>query len=222
MNEKLYSKRTSVRLDNGMEIEIPVITNNKDRQELYASYRQRGMPHGDAETLVEDDRQTQFYTNFVAVARHDGIFIKIPVYSDDPEKQQKYAHLRQMGESHNSAEAAIEKGSPLIGLCDTNLLKYDLLHNQFAAKKNDDERGDALAEKARSMGISTKGKFYHPGIAAEYGDPRAWVGSIGDIQQVCKDRGWDFNIRDNNMQIGVKADMSKTLAQQFVKDDHNG
>jgi len=214
MNEKLYSKKSCVRLDDGTEIEIPVITNNKDRQELYAHYRASGIAHDEAERIVEDDRQTQYFMEFVMVARHDGVFIKIPVVYAD-ERQDKYKMLRQIGESHNSAESAISKSSATIGLCDTNLLKYDLLHNQFAAKKNDDQRGDALAESARKAGISIQGKFYHPGLAVEYGDKRAWVGSISDIKQVCKDRNWDFAIRDGNMQIGVKADLSKSLAQQY-------
>jgi len=213
MDEKLYSKRRVIFID-GREREVPVVHNNPEYQKVYEEYRQAGHVHSEALFAAHDASQTKYYEHFVVVARHDGRLIKIPVYSHDPDIQGKYKRLRQMGESHNSADMVVTGQSPGLGLTDTALLKYDLLHNQFS-HKDSQARGDALAEEARKLGISTTGKFYHPGIAAKWGDPEAWVGSIDDIKDVCKRRKWTFDISEGEMKIGVRADLGKPLEKQF-------
>jgi len=214
MNEKLYAKRQVIKID-GREVEIPVVHPNPMYQGIYVEFRQAGKTHAEAEYEAEDASQTKYYETFTVVVRHDGKFIKIPIYSDDEEVQTRYMQLRQMGETHNGADLVITRKTAVIGLCDTVLLKSDLIVSQFS-HKDSQARGDALAEKARAMGISTTGKFYHPGIAVEFGDPRAWVGSISDIKEVCKDRNWSFDIKDNEMKIGVRCDLAQTLQAQFA------
>lgn len=215
MNEKLYAKKMVIVI-NGRDVEIPVVHNNPVYQQIYIDFRQALFPHAEAEYEAENASQTKLYDEFVMVVRHDGRFIKIPAaYSADPEVQERYKTLRQMGETHNGADLVITKAHPGLGLTDTSLLKYDLIHNQFSAKR-DNVRGDIMAAEAKKLGISITGKFYHPGLASKFADPEAWVGSIDDIRQVCKRRGHDFSIQEGIMKIGIKADMSKTLEQQFA------
>lgn len=214
MDERLYPKHQTIRIDDA-DVLVPVVSNNPDRQELYSNYRQSGLTHADAESLVEDIRQTQYYEKFVGVVRHDGRLIQIPIYSEDQAIQKKYMTLRQIGESHNSADMAITGKGPGLGLTDSVLLSYDLLHNQFSAPL-EDLRGDALAKEAKQRGISTTGKFYHPMLATHFGDAEAWVGSIDEIKQRCKRLGWECSIKGGELEIIQKADINKKVAEQFT------
>lgn len=214
MDEKLYRCREVVKsLLNGRELEIPVISQHPEHQKHYRALRAQGHTHAEAETIADDLWQTRWYEEFVVVADRNGAFIRIPVYSKDKKIQAAYQYLRQMGESHNSADMTITRQGPRIGLCDTTLLRTPIMHgNQFLRNP---QGGEIARKKAEAAGVSTTGKFYHPGIATELYDPEAWVGSISDIQDVCKRRGWNFKYQDGEMKIQATADFSQDIPKQY-------
>lgn len=211
MNEKLYAKRETVRTDAGDEIDIPVVSSFSSHQKLYRELRLAGKSHEDAEAAYEDERQTAHYESFLIIARNDGKLIKVPHYSDDPEIQTAYESLRAAGESHNSADMTITRQGPSIGLCDTTLLRSSLLYNQY---DDSDDVGKLIKKRAKEAGISTTGKFYHPGLACSLGDPTALVGSIDDIKYRAKERGWSCDVKEGNLKLGIPADLSRNISQQ--------
>jgi hypothetical protein len=52
-------------------------------------------------------------------------------------------------------------------------------------------QADRIVREARAAGISIAGKTYMSGIANKKGhlDPRAWVSSVAEVKQVCRERG---------------------------------
>lgn len=76
-------------------------------------------------------------------------------------------------------------------------------------------RGELLRKNARKAGISTAGKWYDPSLALEVGDPMALVGSIEDIKEVCKLRGWNTRMVDGELKVEIPADLSKNAKEQF-------
>lgn len=105
-------------------------------------------------------------------------------------------------------------GHASIGLCNTNMMKHALRSVDIFDDPTD-PTGQILMKKAKAAGISTAGKWYDPSLALEVGDPHALVGSMEDIKEVCKMRGWTSKIEDGNLKLGVPADLSKTPMQQF-------
>lgn len=51
--------------------------------------------------------------------------------------------------------------------------------------------GDWYKGQATAAGVDTTGRVYLSGLAAYPGDPRAWVGSRGEVQKVVEERGWN-------------------------------
>jgi len=106
-------------------------------------------------------------------------------------------------------------GCAAIGLCDTHMLRDALGSRAELDRKGDRDRSDLYARKAKEAGVSTTGKWYHPGLALEVGDPMAWVGSISDIKEVCKQRGWNTKYEDGEIKIEMPADLGLTPKEQF-------
>lgn len=57
---------------------------------------------------------------------------------------------------------------------------------------------DAYLGEAKRHGVSTNGKKYMHGLAEYPGDPRAWVGTRGEMVRLLEERGWGCE------QLGVK------------------
>lgn len=104
-------------------------------------------------------------------------------------------------------------GMASIGVCDTTLCR-DSLKTRYDFDDQTDFRGELYAKKAKAAGVSTTGKWYHPGLAREVGDPEAWVGSMDDIKKVCTRRGWTYTVKGGEICIGIPADLSKPIAEQ--------
>jgi len=104
-------------------------------------------------------------------------------------------------------------GHASIGICDTNLLR-DSLKSRYDFDDKSDDRGPLYAAKAKAAGVDTTGRWYHPGLAVELGDPMAWVGSMDEIKERCKLRGWEYSIVDGEIRIGIPSDLSKPLVDQ--------
>lgn len=104
-------------------------------------------------------------------------------------------------------------GTASIGICDTSLAR-DALHTRAQFDKTSDDRGPLYERLAKQAGIDTTGKWYHPPLARFLGDPEAWVGSMDDIKQRCLGRGWKFSIKDGNIHIEARVDMTKPVAEQ--------
>ncbi len=102
-----------------------------------------------------------------------------------------------------------------IGLCDTHMLRDAYKTRESFDDPHDQKRTEIYRKKAEAAGVSTTGKWYHPGLAVELGDPMAWVGSISDIKDVCKMRGWDVTYSEGELKIKHNVDMSKTLKEQY-------
>lgn len=112
-------------------------------------------------------------------------------------------------------------GMVSIGLCDTTMLKTTLKTRDMLDEKGD-TRSEIVTKMAKESGISTAGKWYDPSLALYVGDPMAWVGSIDDIKQVCKVRGWDYKMVDGHIQVIINADIKRDLREQFGGKDVPG
>src|SRR5690349_6003192 len=117
MDEKLYAKREVIKVG-GREVEIPVISTHPEHQAPYREARQEGVAHEEAERYADNKWQTRWYAEWVIIYDQDGKHMQVPRYSQDKDVQEYYQYLRAIGESHNSADMAISRRGPLIGLCD--------------------------------------------------------------------------------------------------------
>lgn len=107
-------------------------------------------------------------------------------------------------------------GGASIGLCDTTWWR-DVRHTREELDKPGDDRGKLFARKAKEANVSTTGKVWMPMLAVELGDPEAWVGSVEEVQRVCKRRGWTFNgVKDGNFQIEKHLNIAKDIKDQTV------
>lgn len=105
-------------------------------------------------------------------------------------------------------------GHASIGLCNTNMLRSARQSIESFDDPNE-FRGERLRQNAKAAGISTAGKWYDPSLALYVGDPTALVGSIEDIKDVCKMRGWTTKMVEGELKIEIPADLSKTPREQF-------
>lgn len=106
-------------------------------------------------------------------------------------------------------------GNTHIGLCDTAMLRSAYKTRDSFDDPTDQKRTELYRKKAAEAGVSTTGKWYHPGLAVELGDPKAWVGSISDIMDVCKMRGWEASYSEGELKIKQNGDLSMSLKEQY-------
>ena len=104
-------------------------------------------------------------------------------------------------------------GDVRIGICDTSMLRDARKSREQFDEKTEKKRNDLYEKKAKAAGVSTTGKWYHPGLALEVGDPMAWVGSIQDIIEVCRIRGWDYKYEEGELKIIQKMEFGKTVKE---------
>lgn len=106
-------------------------------------------------------------------------------------------------------------GGASIGLCETSWWR-GVRGEVMDLEDKGDKRGKILAENAKKRGISMTGKVYIGQLAKDFMDPEALVGSIHDVERLCKRRGWVFNgVKEGRLDIKIPVDFSKTLAEQI-------
>ena len=112
--------------------------------------------------------------------------IEFPTVSPDPAIQSRYEAMRLTGQSHRMAELLATRKFPGVKT-DSTFLSGHCNGNQFEAAP---ALGDHYKSLAEAEGFDTTGKVYLRGLASYPGDPRAWVSGRGDVERVCRERGW--------------------------------
>lgn len=95
----------------------------------------------------------------------------------------------------------------ITGLTETAFLRDTRCNGSSIGRITDPIRRRQLLAEARKAGVNTSGKEYHPELAMNsVHDAGAWIGSVDDIKQLCKHRGWRFGIKDGNVDVGIPPD----------------
>lgn len=92
-----------------------------------------------------------------------------------------------------------------IGICETSFQRDFGSKGDYLEKCSDPIRRGELLAAAKRAGKSTYGKNWNPALATSMTDPDAWVGSMDDIQRVCKKRGWRYGVKDGNVDVGINS-----------------
>ena len=109
-----------------------------------------------------------------------------PKISDYEAVQAHYEDCRRQGTSHALAEMfALGHGPSL--RTDSVFMEGHCNGNQFESTP---WMGDWYKAQAKAAGVSVKGAVYKSGLARFPGDPEAWVRSRGDVERICRARGW--------------------------------
>ena len=124
--------------------------------------------------------QTLTPPNFYGHVQADGM----PIISDDPVVQDRYAVMRRSGESHNMAEMLCLRRGPALNT-DSTFMR-DRGNNRHLDSVDPVSRQHYM-DMARKAGISIQGRDYIPGLARFPGDPDAWVDSRADVERVARD-----------------------------------
>jgi len=112
---------------------------------------------------------------------------KWPIVSSDPVIQAFYESCRESGESHSIAEMCAFRQAPSLETDTTFTRGFGT--DPFGGPVNSFTHRRYM-QMAKAAGVSTQGKRYMSGLARYPGDPKAWVGSKGDVRRVCEKRGW--------------------------------
>ena len=146
--------------------------------------------------------------------------------STDPRIQAEYEAMRAAGESHNMAEMLALQQFPFTRDENQLLMKGYQSGEDFAT---DPETGNRYRKIAEAAGVSTTGKRYLSQLAAEPGDPMAWVGDASDVRRVAQLRNYQVRgvvnvdpVRDNEPEkpsVGVAEDIVEREVREVVKSD---
>ncbi|MBX6312827.1 MAG: hypothetical protein IRY99_07925 [Isosphaeraceae bacterium] len=99
----------------------------------------------------------------------------------------RYKAMRLDGQSHTFALMLATKRFPGIRT-DSTFNVGRVNGNQF---EDCPLRGDYYKRMAEAAGVSTTGKFYSGALARFPGDPEAWISGRGDVERLCRERGWN-------------------------------
>lgn len=135
-----------------------------------ARSRRRGKPFKDGDTIC-----------FVRLNQY------VPAVSSDFETQVRYWDMRLNGESHSVAEILATRTFP--GVRTDSTFNIDTENGKQFEKTP--ALGDQFRREAEAAGVSTTGKVYKHGLANFPGDPTAWVSGRGDVERVCKEKGFN-------------------------------
>ena len=98
----------------------------------------------------------------------------------------RYRAMVEAGESPRMAEVLAYRAFP--GLKTDSVFNRGRCNgNQFAQSP---WLGDYYRGVAEGRGVSTTGKTYLAQLAEFPGDPMAWVSNRGDVERVCRERGY--------------------------------
>lgn len=81
----------------------------------------------------------------------------------------------------------LARQQPPCAVTDATFLRGNDNGSQF---QDNPDRGDYLKRVAEEGGQMVKGKKYLAQLARFPGDPEAWVDGRGDVERVCRKRGW--------------------------------
>lgn len=107
-----------------------------------------------------------------------------PVISDDHNIQADYEAMRAQGQSHLLAEMLALRSPPMSNT------DRELLAGAVDKPLGPSWIDASYRQHAAQAGVSTTGKIYVSGLARYPGDPRAWIGSRGEIKDICQAEGW--------------------------------
>lgn len=129
-----------------------------------------------------DERYFDAVAKLLTQGKEEGF----PTVSKQQAIQASYVAMRLDGQSHALAEM-FALGQPPMSNTDREFLESHCNGSQFEKMP---AIGDFYAREARKAGVDPKGKIYVAGLASYPGDPTAWVGSRGDVERVCKEKGF--------------------------------
>jgi hypothetical protein len=147
-----------------------------------------------------------------------------PTISRDGVIQGRYEAMRAEGQSHSIAEILATRSFPGVRT-DATFLRGHVNGSQFQDRPG---LGDTYRAVAESEGLNTTGKVYLSGLAAYPGDPRAWVTGRGDVERVCRERGWacDGAVQvaastylDAKPEISVAPDIIESEVERLLEID---
>lgn len=139
-----------------------------------------------------------------------------PIVSEDPWIQQHYEACRAEGTSHTLAEM-FAFAQPPASNTDREFLAGHVNGSQFAGREG---LGDHYKKEAEAAGVSTNGKVYMGGLAAYPGDPKAWVDGRGDVERVCRERGYNcrgqVNVQSEPVEPAAPIDIGEDIVDREV------
>ena len=72
--------------------------------------------------------------------------------------------------------------------------------------------------EAKEAGVSTNGKVYMHGLAEYPGDPRAWVGTKGEMKKRLEQKGWGCDRLGVKVRTDVEPEATPALAEDLVQE----
>lgn len=119
-------------------------------------------------------------------------------------------------------EEAHERTFPRVPalLTDSVFLAGNTNGSQFESQP---EVGDYYKWVAEAAGVNVKGLLYVPGLALFPGDPKAWVSGRGDVERVCRERGFTatgaVNVQGGRGDVPPEdVDVAPDIVEQRVLD----
>ncbi len=133
-----------------------------------------------------------------------------------------YFTMRRKGESHRLALLLATRSFPSVRT-DSTFLADRANGRQFEGCP---QLGDAYKQIAEAHGASVTGKVYLSQLAEFPGDPQAWVSGRGDVERVCRDRGYSVEgavnfksgPRDPTPEIEVGEDIVESAVHDILAD----
>lgn len=145
--------------------------------------------------------------------------LKVRVNGKTPDEMTDFEILRWHRKSQKAGEEMLRLGeAPRVKSDDTFFRGYT---NTGGAQFTDAVRGFYL-DAAREAGVSVSGKQYYSELAAFPGDPRAWVGSRGEMTALLEERNWacegDLKVRREPTPPPPPVKLADDIAEEYVAD----
>lgn len=134
---------------------------------------------------------------------------QFPTISRDPKTQAAYARMRKNGQTHNMAEMLAFR-SPS-GTKNTDRAFLEGRHDGYGLEST--KMPEFYLKKAKKAGVNPSGKVYVSQLASERGDPRAWVSSLGEVGDRCRESGRGCAA------LGIKTPEPKPTQQIRLAED---
>src|SRR5262249_43676632 len=128
--------------------------------------------------------------------------------------QAAYEEMRAAGQTHTIAEILATRRAPA-SRTDREFLLGHCNGSQF---QDQPKLGDHYKNVAEANGQDTTGKVYLSQLANFPGDPEAWVSGRGDVERVCRERGWGCEGHVNVPHRGVtQGPQPTTMAPDLIE-----
>jgi hypothetical protein len=134
---------------------------------------------------------------------------ELPTISPYPEIQESYVRMRRGGQSHNMAEMlAVRIPS---GTRNTDRAFLEGRHSSYGLEAT--KMPEDYIRIAKQAGVNPHGKVYVSQLASKRGDPRAWVSSLGEVGDRCRESGRGCSA------LGIKAPEPPPTQQIRLAED---